>query len=120
LYKVEEMQNWGPSIISLHLMMGNIRFYNVGCYIPPSNLDTFMDIDKTWHACPTGAHPIVVGNLNINLCAPRTECKETITKQVDAMDLVDLSRHFYQRLGTLLLGRWMWRMLREGRWVSSQ
>ncbi len=35
-YEVEEMQNWRPNINSLHLMMGDIRFYVVGCYIPPS------------------------------------------------------------------------------------
>ncbi len=65
-----------------------------------------MDIDKAWRACPTGAHPIVVGNLSINLFAPCMERKETIAKQVDAMDLADLSRHFYQRSGTWRRGRW--------------
>ncbi len=88
-------------------MMGDTRFYIVGCYIPPSNLETLTHIDKAWCACPTGAHPILVGGLNINLCAPRTAREETIAKQVDAMDLVDLSRHFYQRSGTQLRGWWM-------------
>jgi hypothetical protein len=101
-------------------MMGDIRFYVVGCYIPPSNLETLTHINKTWCACPKGVHPILVVNLNINLCAPRTEHKETIAKQVDAMDLIDLSRHFYQRSGTWLQERWILRMRREVRWVSSQ
>jgi hypothetical protein len=69
---------------------------------PPPDLETLMHIDKAWRVCPTGAHPILVGNLNINLFAPCTECEETIAKQVDAMDVVDLSRHFYQCLGTRL------------------
>jgi hypothetical protein len=80
LYKVEETQNWGPGIVLLHLMMSDIRFYIVGCYIPPSDLETLTHINKAWHACPAGAHPILVGNLNINLCAPRMERKETIAK----------------------------------------
>jgi hypothetical protein len=119
-YEVEEMQNRGPNIIPLHLMIGNVRFYIIGCYIPPSNLATLMNIDKAWHVFSTGAHPIVVSNLNINLCAQCAEREETIAKQVNTKDLVNFSRHFYQHLGTRLWGRWTWRMRREGRWVSSQ
>ncbi len=39
---------------------------------------------------------------------------------MDAMNLVDMSRHFYQRSGNRLRGKWTWRMRREGRWISSQ
>jgi hypothetical protein len=114
LYKVKETRVWGPNVISLHLMMGKCRFYVVGCYIPPSNLATLRCVDKAWSECPCGAHPILVGNLNINLCAPRTECKETIVEQVEAMGLVDMSRHFWQCSGNRLWGRWTWRMRRGG------
>jgi hypothetical protein len=75
-------------------MMGDIRFYVVGCYIPPSSLETLTHIDKAWCACPMSTNPILVCNLNINLPAPRTDYEETIAMQVDAMDLVDLSRQF--------------------------
>jgi hypothetical protein len=100
--------------------MGSTRFFVVGCYIPPSDLETLAYIDKAWRECPKGAYPILVGELNLNLRAPRTEREETITKQVDAMNLVDMSRHFCQRSGNRLRGRWTWRMRREGRWISSQ
>jgi hypothetical protein len=120
LYEVKEMQIWGPNVISLHLMIGSTRFYVVGCYIPPSNLETLVCINKAWCKCPKGAHPILVGDLNINLCAPRTAREETIAEQVDAMDLANMSRHFCQRSGKRLQGRWTWRMRREGRWISSQ
>ncbi len=119
-YEVEEIKNWGPNVFSLHLMIGNIRFFVVGCNIPSSNLETLMNVNNAWRICPTSAHLIVVGNLNINLCAMCTGCKEMIAKQVDAMDLVDLSRHFYQCLRTRLQGQWMWRMRREGKCISSQ
>jgi hypothetical protein len=46
--------------------------------------------------------------------------EETIAEQVDVMDLVDMSRHFCQRLGKRLWGSWTWWMRREGRWISSQ
>jgi hypothetical protein len=101
----------------LHLMMGSIRFFVVGCYIPPNDLEALACVDKAWRECPAGAHPILVGDLNVNLRAPRTEREETIAEQVDAMDLVDMSRHFRQRSGKRLQGRWTWRMRREGRWI---
>jgi hypothetical protein len=85
--------------------MGSTQFYVVGCYIPPSNLETLAYINKAWCKCPKGAHPILVGNLNFNLHVPRTKREETIAKQVDAMDLVNMSRHFCQRLGNWLWGR---------------
>ncbi len=65
-----------------------------------------MCINKAWRKCPKGAHLILVGDLNLNLRALRTERDETIAKHVDAMDLVDMSRHFCQRLGTRFQGRW--------------
>ena len=95
-YKVEETKIWGPNIISLHLMMGSIRYFVVGCYIPPSDLEALACIDKAWCECPKGAHSILVGDLNLNLRAPYTEREETIAEQVDAMDLVNMSRHFRQ------------------------
>ncbi len=82
--------------------MGACQFYVVGCCIPPSDLVTLTCVDKAWSECPRGAHPILVGDLNINLCSPCTECKETIVEQVEAMGLVDMSRHFCQRLGKRL------------------
>ena len=120
LYKVKETWIWGPNVISLHLMMGSTRFFVVGFYIPPSDLETLAYINKAWCECPKGAHPILVGDLNLNLRAPRTEREETIAEQVDAMNLVDMSRHFCQRSGNRLRGRWTWRMRREARWISSQ
>jgi hypothetical protein len=119
-YEVEEAQIWGANIISLHLMMGAIQFYIVGCYIPPSDLEMLTHIKRAWQACPVGAHPLLVGNLNFNFCAPCIEREETIAEQLDDMDLVDMSRHFCQCLGKRLQGRWMWQMRREGRWISSQ
>jgi endonuclease/exonuclease/phosphatase family metal-dependent hydrolase len=119
-YEVEETRIWGPNVISLHLMLGATRFFVVGCYIPPNDLEALACVNKAWRECPAGAHPILVGDLNVNLRAPRTEREETIAEQVDAMDLVDMSRHFRQRSGKRLRGRWTWRMRREGRWISSQ
>ncbi len=100
--------------------MGAVRFYVVGCYILLSDLETLTYIDKAWSTCPMGVHPILAGDLNINLRALHTEQEEMIAKQVDSMNLVDMSRHFCQRSGKRLQWRWTWRMRRGGRWISSQ
>ncbi len=84
--------------------MDNVQFFVVGCYIPPSNLEMLTDVERAWQACPTGAHPLLVGNMNFNFCAPRTDCEEAITEQVEAMGLVNMSRHFYKRSGKWLRG----------------
>ncbi len=55
-------------------------------------------------ACPMGAHPLLVGDMNFNFCAPRTDCEEAIAEQVEAMGLDDMSRHFHQRSGKRLRG----------------
>jgi hypothetical protein len=60
--------------------------------------------------------PLWLGILTSTPC-PVHRRKETIAKMVDAMDLVDLSRHIYQFLGTWLRGRWRWQMRREGRFL---
>jgi hypothetical protein len=65
-----------------------VQFLVVECYIPPSDLETLTDDNKAWRACPAAAHPILVGDLNFNFCAPCTEWEETIAKQVDAMVLL--------------------------------
>ncbi len=77
----------------------------MGCYIPPSDLEKLACVDNAWHKCLKGAHPILVGDVNFNLCAPCMEREETVAEQVDAMDLVNMSRHFCQRSGNRLLGR---------------
>jgi hypothetical protein len=119
-YEIKETRIWGSNVISLHLIVGSTRFFVVGCYIAPSDLTTLACVKTAWRECPAGAHPILVGNLNLDLRAPRTEREETIAEQVNAMDLVNMSRHFCQHSGKRLWGRWTWRMRRRGSWISSQ
>jgi hypothetical protein len=110
----------GANIISLQLRIDNVQFFVVRCYIPPSDLETLTDVERAWQACPTGVHPLLVGNMNFNFCAPCMDHEEAIAEQVEAMGLVDMSKHFYQRLGKWLRGTRTWWMRREGRWISSQ
>jgi hypothetical protein len=45
-YEVKETQIWGANIISLQLRMDNARFFVVGCYIPPSDLETLTNVER--------------------------------------------------------------------------
>jgi hypothetical protein len=47
-YKVEGTQIWGANVISLQLRMDNVRFFVIGCYIPPSDLETLTDVKRAW------------------------------------------------------------------------
>ncbi len=70
MFEVEETQIWGANFISLQLKMDNVRFFVVGCYIPPSDLETLTDVKQAWQACPAGARPLLVGDLNFNFFCP--------------------------------------------------
>jgi hypothetical protein len=97
LYEVEEVEMQGPNVLSFLLVPGDTRYYTVGCHIPPNKLTTLTHIKQAWMACPKGCLPIVLGDLNVNLAAPRDKRDETIAEQVDTMNLVDMSSRFRQR-----------------------
>jgi hypothetical protein len=95
-YEVKEVELSGPNMLSFQLVLGATRWYIVGCYIPPINLTTLTHIKQAWLACPKGCLLILLGDLNVNLAAPRNEHNDTIAEQVDAMALIDMTNHFYQ------------------------
>ncbi len=95
-YEIEEVEMQGPNVLSFQLISGATRWYIVGYYIPPTNLTTLTHVNEAWWACPKGCHPILLGDLNVNLAAPRNERDDTITNQVDAMALTNMSNHFCQ------------------------
>ncbi len=99
LDEVEEVELCGPNMLPFQLMLGATRYYIMGCHIPPNDLTTLMHIKQVWMACPTGCLPIVLGDLNVNLTAPRNTQDKTIAEQLDTMNLVDMSSRFHQRRG---------------------
>jgi hypothetical protein len=101
--------------------MGSQRFYIVGCYIPPNNLCTLPQVKQALNKCLKGHTPLLIGDLSINLCAPRDKRDERIAEVVeDICGLTNLSKHFRQQSHSHMQGRWTWRMKRGRRWVTSQ
>jgi hypothetical protein len=119
-YEVKEVELCGPNVLSFQLVTHAARYYIVGCYIPPNNLTTLMHVEQAWMACPKGCLPIVLGDLNTNLATLCNKQDETIAKQVDNMNLVNMSSCFRQCRGINSHSRWTWQMRRGRRWVSSQ
>ncbi len=109
-----------PNVLSFQLVLGAARWYIMGCYIPLTNLTTLTHVNEAWRACPKGCLPILLGDLNVNLAAPRNERDDTIAKQVDAMALINMTSHCCQLRGRRSRGQWTWRMRKGRRWVSSQ
>jgi hypothetical protein len=98
-YEIKEMELRGPNVLSFQLVSGVTRWYIIGCYIPPTNLTKLTHVDEAWRACPKSCLPILLGDLNVNLTAPRNDRNDTIAKQVDAMALINISNHFCQWRG---------------------
>ena len=117
---MEETKIWGPNVVTFELVMGKDRYYVVGGYIPPSDLTSLEHVMNAWDQCPKGCLYMLVGDLDINLDAPRDERDETIVEQADHMDLVCMTRQFKQRQKHRIQGRWTLQLRRRGRFVSSK
>ena len=119
-FEVEATRIWHPHVLSFQLVTGRDRFFVVGCYMPPGDLEAFEAVKMAWLACPRGCKPLLIGDLNIDLDSPRDDREDTIAEECDAMDLTEMSQHFCQPRKGLARGRWSWRMQRRRRWVSSR
>ena len=121
LYEVEEVATRGPNVLTFELVTGQMRYFVVGAYIPPSDLGTTLaHIQQAWSECPRGCEPLLLGDLNANLINPRDEREDGIAEQTDIMNVVDMGRHFRQRRRRRCRGRWTWRMRRGEKTISSQ
>ncbi len=122
--KTYEVKDWcirKPSVLSFVVVTGNQCFYVLGCYIPPTNLSTLPQVEQALNKCLQGHTPHLIGDLNVNLCAPRDERDKRIAEVVeDVCGLINLSKHFLQQSRGQTQGRWTWRMRRGSRWVTSQ
>ena len=118
---VEEQKSWGANVLSCHLITGRGKYYLIGAYCPPSDLDdtAIQDVQRAWGKCPKGYEPLLLGDLNANIESPKSRRDVAASDQAAGMDVHDMSRCFRQRRRNWVRGRWTWRKLRRGRMVSS-
>jgi hypothetical protein len=109
--KTHEVKDWcisGPDVLSFVIITGSKRFYIVGCYIPPNNLCTLPQVKQALNECPKRLTPLLIGDLNVNLCAPWDKRDEQIAVVVeDDCALTNLSKRFHQQSCSHRQGRWM-------------
>ena len=88
-FLLEEQRFFGPNVVAFRLITGRDKLYCGGAYIPPSD-DTEATLDdvRAAHAAqPKGFEFMLLGDLNINLDAPRDTREEIIAEQCDAWGL---------------------------------
>ena len=107
------------NVLTFQLVMGVDRYFIIGVYIAPRDLETLDAVQTAWNSCPKGCKPLLIGDLNMDLLNPQDERDETIAKAIDFMDFLETSRHFCQPRKGLAQGRWTWRMCRMGQWMLS-
>jgi hypothetical protein len=107
MYEVEDWHIRGPNMLSFVIVTESQRFYVVGCYIPPTNLNTLPQVKQALNECPKGHTPLLIGDLNVKLCAPRDKQDDRIAEVVeDICGLTDPSKHFRQQSRGHTQGRW--------------
>ncbi len=90
------------------IVTGSQCFFAMGCFILPNS--TLPQVEQALYECPKGHTPLLIRDLNINLCAPVE----------DVCGLTDLFKHFLEQSCGHTWGRWTWRMRRVRRWVTYQ
>ena len=128
--RVENARVVGTNAISFELVLNKKeRFFAVGCYFPPSDKEGKAQrlVEQALQDKPAGAMPLVIGDLNANLEAPRSQKEEVLAQDMEGHGLGCASRHFRVRRRRHLRGRWTWRrvtkdatLLGDRRWVRSR
>ena len=98
----------GTYVISFELEMGRERYFVVGCYIPPSDVDsqTLAVVVATLEQRPKGCLPMIICNLNVDLESPWNMKEAKVANVVDNLGIGCLTRHFLQRRTRHIKGKW--------------
>jgi hypothetical protein len=98
-FEVEAVNIISPNILTFQLVTGEDQFFILGAYIPPADTTGVDDLHAAWAKCPANCKPLLLGDLNIDFRAPRTEQEEIITDLLDEINLIDMSCKFIQQQG---------------------
>ncbi len=98
-FLVEAVHITSPNILTFQLVMGEDRFFIIGAYIPPADTTGVDDLCAAWAKCPPNCKLLLLGDLNFDFRAPRTEQEEIIADFTDEINLVDVSRKYVQQRG---------------------
>ena len=121
-FEVEAVTITSPNLLTFQLVTGEERYFVMGAYIPPADTMGVDDLRVAWAACPTNCKPLLLGDLNIDFRAPRTEREDIIVDFLDKINVINTSRKYIQHKGCRQGqgARWTWWQQRRGRWYQSQ
>jgi hypothetical protein len=91
---VEAVHIASPNILTFQLVTGEDQFFVIGAYIPPADMTGVDALCAAWAKCPPNCKPLLLGNLNFDFRAPRTEQEEIIVDFTDEINLVNVSRKY--------------------------
>ena len=66
-FVVEEVQQYGPNVLSFEVVSGQRRCYIVGCYIAPDDAQRIERVVTALGDQPKGTALVVAGDLNTDL-----------------------------------------------------
>ena len=105
------------------------RFFVVWCYFASSDKEGKAQklVEKALRERPEGTMPLVIGDINANLDAPRSPGEEELAQMLGDHGLGCASCHFRVRRRWHVRGRWIWRRekgeatrLGNRRWIRSR
>ena len=119
---LESTQTFGPNVIRTTLVSGGKRWYIIGAYIPPSEVDG-KTLDYITQAKETVSNrnwpTILLGDLNVDLETTEETWREGTERRIETatlmitMGLQSMREHFRQK-GKKVGRHWTWKGRREG------
>ena len=119
-WHLEDTRAIGDNIIKTTLVNSEGRTTLVGIYIPPSeeDLKTIKLLDEVLDGVDN-TRLVILGDLNINLHAPRDHRQDEIVNALSTYNLRDLSKHYKSKEKKKKFFSWTWRRKREGKNIQS-
>ena len=119
-FVVEAVEKFGPNVLGFQLATGARRWYIVGAYIAPEDMETMERVVAAIGKKPRGAELMVAGDFNADIAAPEGNRRaENITTDIATAGLEDMAQHFMPRGRRWCRDRRMWDIRRKGQVVRS-
>ena len=97
-FAVEDVQQFGPTVVGFQLATRAWRWYIVGCYLAPNDTSAIESVVAALKEHPMGAELLVAGDFNANFEEPEGDQRgEDITAAMSTERLEDMSAHFLPR-----------------------
>ena len=98
-HELENGKVRGPNTVTCEVQTGEVRYYVVGCYLPPSDKEgkNLGDVANALDKMPKGCIPMLLGDLNVDLDVPRNEQEAKVAAAMDHHGMACASKHSTDR-----------------------